>query len=54
MYWTVKPKAYAGSVLKSLLELLFVQLYYYGKNEEEECPPGMHVHHESRIQFKQS
>ena len=35
MYWPVKPKAYAGSVLKSFLELLFVQLYYYGKNEEE-------------------
>ena len=43
MYWTVKPKDYVGSVLKSFLELLFVQLYYYGKNEEEECPPGMHA-----------
>ena len=54
MSWTVKPKAYAGSILKSFLELLFAQLYYYGKNEEEECPPGMHVLPESRVQFKQS
>ena len=54
MSWTVKPKAYAGSILKSFLELLFAQLYYYGKNEEEECPSGMHVLPESRVQFKQS
>ena len=34
-------------VLKNVPELLCIQLHQYGKNEEEEYPPGMHEFHEA-------